>query len=183
VVQPDAHLGGKLRRQRCDGVLEDAHAVAAPVGFFFQQPGAFQRALLQRQLRGRAQLRLELGEAWKGALEQLAHAVAPARRVRRALAHRAQRGIDHRSDEGAAGAEIAIGGGTRHRRAHRNLGHRRDVALVLDQLHRRGQQQMERGCLDAARRRRRGFGDFEPGSRHAGISGCNQSGDLLVSRV
>ncbi len=38
----------------------------APVGHFFEQARALQRPLLQRQLCGRAQLRLELGEAREG---------------------------------------------------------------------------------------------------------------------
>ena len=85
-----AHRGRQLRGQWRDGVLQDADAVAAAVGLFFQQPGAFQRGLLQRQLRGGAQLRLELGEAREGQLEQLVHAFAAAGLVGGNGAHRAQ---------------------------------------------------------------------------------------------
>ena len=50
--------------------------MAAPVGLFLEQAGALERPLLERELRGRAQLRLELLEARKGLLEQLVHARA-----------------------------------------------------------------------------------------------------------
>ena len=57
---------GIVRRQRRDSVLEDAHAVAAAVGFFLEQPGALERPLLERELRRGAHLRLEFLEARKG---------------------------------------------------------------------------------------------------------------------
>ena len=64
-MQPVAHGRPQRRRQRGDRVLKDAHAVAAPVGLFLEQAGAFERPLLERQLRRGAQLRLELLEAGK----------------------------------------------------------------------------------------------------------------------
>ena len=64
-------------------VLEDAHAVAAPVGLFLEQAGALERPLLERELRRGAQLRLELLEAREGLREQLVHALAAVRRCPR----------------------------------------------------------------------------------------------------
>jgi hypothetical protein len=69
--------GGKARRQRLERMREDAHAVAAPVRLLLEQAGALQGPLLERQLRGRAHLRLELLEERKRLDEQLGDARAP----------------------------------------------------------------------------------------------------------
>ena len=65
-VQPLAHGAGKCRRERRERVLEDAHAMAAPVRLLLEQAGALERPLLERELRGGAHLRLELLEAREG---------------------------------------------------------------------------------------------------------------------
>jgi hypothetical protein len=57
-------------------VLEDAHAVAAPVRLLVEQAGALERPLLERSCAARAQLRLELLEARERLDEQLVHARA-----------------------------------------------------------------------------------------------------------
>jgi hypothetical protein len=72
-VQAVAH---RRRHRWCEWrnrVLEDVHAVPAPVRLFREQAGALQRPMLERELRGRTHLRLEFLESRKGLHEQLMH--------------------------------------------------------------------------------------------------------------
>src|SRR5204863_77916 len=84
-----------ILRERLERVLEDAHAVAAPVRLFLEQAGAIERPLLQGQLRSGAHLRLEFLEERKGLDEELMDALASFGRVGDEAAHRLQRGVDH----------------------------------------------------------------------------------------
>jgi hypothetical protein len=165
-VQPVAHSRRQRRGQRRDGVAQDAHAVAAAVGFLLQQPGTFQRPLLQRQLRGSAQLRLEFLEARERLHEQLVHTRAAVGVVAGQGAHGAQRAVDDRGDQRAAAGEVAVGRRARDLGPHRDLGHRRDVAGLADDVHRGVQQQPEGGRTNAALGGRRRFAELVLQARH-----------------
>jgi hypothetical protein len=178
-VQPLVHRRRQIRRERRKRVLEDPHAMAAPVRLLVEQAGALERPLLERELRRRAHLRLELGEARERLREQLVHARAPVRFVRRERAHRAERRIDDRGDERAPAREVAVGRRARDLRAHRDLGDRRYAALLADQRHRGVEQQVERRRLDAALWRKRRFGETMLEAHHEGLSGAAQRGSRL----
>ncbi len=179
-VQADAHRGRHGRRQRRERVLEDADPVAAPIGLLVEQAGPLERPLLERELRRGAHLRLELLEARESLLEQLAHPRPAVGLARDEAAHRAERGVDHRRDQGAAAREVAVGGGARDLGAGRDLGHRGDVAVDLDQRHRRVEQQAKGRRLDAAGRRLRRRGQLMLETHHAGLSGAAEETLALV---
>src|SRR5260370_25384635 len=118
----------RLERHRC--VAEDVDAMAAAIGFLGQPAGAFQRHVRQRDLQGRAQLRLEFHEAREGLAKEFLDALATVGDRRGRLAHRAEAEIDHRRDHLAARREIAVGGGARYACMLGDLGDRGDLALA-----------------------------------------------------
>ena len=78
-MQAVAHRRRQRGRQWLDRVFQDAHTVAASVRLFFQQAGALECPLFERELRGGAQLRLEFLEAREGLQEEFMHAGAAVR--------------------------------------------------------------------------------------------------------
>jgi hypothetical protein len=171
-VQPVARRRRQGRGERRKRVLEDADAMAAPVRLFLEQAGALERPLLERQLRGGAHLRLEFAEARKRLGEQLVHARPAVGRLRREGAHRPEGRIDDGGDERAAARKVAVGGRARHLGARRHLRERGHVAVLLDQRHRRVEQQAERRRLDAALGSGRRFAELMLEADHAGLSGA-----------
>ena len=74
--------------------------------------------------------------------------------------------MNHGGGEHTAIGKISVDGGARNLGANGNLGDRGDVAVLLNDVHRRFEQQPKRCRLNAARRRLWRFVNFVPKACH-----------------